>query len=430
MSFLLGQMRLHLNGQKELTAHKDFIKIDAPSVVKVPLVNGNVLYNVLVNEGDEVKVGTKIAERNDHFYVPIYSPVSGVVKGVEKVITSTLKPSEHLVIENNGKYEELLPLKPLDFEVATCEELTEFVKQAGIVGCGGAGFPTFVKYNSPKNIETLIINAVECEPFITTDYQMVDNNMNLFVTGVRAMFKMSKAKETLVAIKETKKDLIVKLQEAFKGYEGIKVALVPDVYPMGWERTLVYQLTKKRYDRLPAEAGCIVSNATSAIAFADALVNGNPITKKLVTVSGDGIKEPTNVLCFVGTPVKDLISACGGYTSEEAVVIGGGPMMGKAVTSDEFVITSSTNAITVLKPQKTKEIACLRCGRCSDHCPAGLQPVRINEANKIQDTVALDKLRINDCIECGLCTFVCPSKIEVTEGIRRAKRYMALKAKK
>lgn len=430
MSFLFGQMNLHLNGQKELSSHKETIKIQAPSVVKVPLVYGNVVYNLLVKEGDEVKVGTKIAERNDHFYVPVYSPVSGVVKGIEKVINSSLKPTDHISIENDGKYEVNKPLSPLDFSTASNEELVEFVKQAGIVGCGGAGFPTYVKYNNPKNIETLIINAVECEPFITADYKMIDTNMDLLVTGVRAMFKMSNAKQALVAIKKTKKDLIEKLQKAFSEYENIKVSLVPDVYPMGWERTLVYELTKKRYQKLPSEAGCIVSNATTAIALANALVNGMPITQKVVTVSGDGIKEPTNVLCFVGTPVKELVNTCGGYISENITVIDGGPMMGRSVTSDEFVITTSTNAITVLQSKKEKEIPCLRCGRCSDHCPAGLQPVRINMANKTQDIVALDKLRVNECIECGLCTFVCPSKIEVTEGVRRAKRYMALKAKK
>ncbi len=430
MSLLLGQMNLHLNGHKELTTHNEIIKMKDLSVVKVPLVNGRVLYTQLVKEGDVVKVGTKLAERNDHFYVPLYSPVSGVVKGVEKIINSSLKPCEHLVIENDGKYEVDLPLKPLDYKKATVEELVEFTKQAGIVGCGGAGFPTFFKYNNPKGIEKLIINAVECEPYITADYQMMSNNMRLLVLGVQAMFKMAKAEECLIAVKKTKKEMIAKLNDAFKGIEGIKIVAVPDVYPMGWERTLVYELTKKRYEKLPSEVGCIINNATTAISLANALTNGMPITQKVVTVSGDGVNNPSNVLCLIGTPVKELIAVCNGYSDEGVIVVDGGPMMGQAVTSDEFVISPSSNAITVIKNKKYKEIACLRCGRCSDHCPAGLQPVRINNAHAVSDIVTLNKLRVNECIECGLCSYVCPSNIEVTEGIRRAKRYMALKAKK
>lgn len=430
MSFLLGQMRHHVNGQKELTAHNDIIKIGAPSEIYIPLVISNVACEVLVKEGDSVKVGTKIAARNDHFYVPVYSSVSGVVKGVKKMMHSSLKQVDHLIILNDGKYEVDVPLKPIDFEKATHKELENFVKEAGLVGCGGAGFPTYVKYMMPEKIDTLIINAVECEPFITSDYKGIYENLDLFVHGVRAMFKLSGGKVGLVAIKESKKDLIPVLQNSFSKYPNIKVSLVPDVYPMGWERTLVYELTKKRYSKLPSEVGCVVSNATTAIAFGDALLNGMPITKKLVTVSGDGVNKPANVLAYIGTPVKELIDACGGYKGEEIVVVAGGPMMGKSMTTDGYVVDAATNAVTVLQDKVLDEVACLRCGRCSDYCPSGLQPVRINTAEKNKDLVSLTKLSVMDCIECGLCSFVCPSKIEVTEGVKKAKRYFALKNKK
>jgi electron transport complex protein RnfC len=423
-------MCYQVNGQKELTSDKEIIKLDAPSEIKIPLTTGNVSCEAYVKEGDKVKVGTKLSARNDHFYVPFYSPISGTVKGIEKVMHSSLKKVDHLVIENDGKYEVEPPLKPLDFEKATHKELLEFVKEAGLVGCGGAGFPTYVKYMMPDKIDTLIINAVECEPFITSDYRGIYDNLDLFVHGVRAMYKLSGGKVGLVAIKEDKVDLISKLEEAFSKYPEIKVSKVPNVYPMGWERTLVYELVKKRYVKLPAEVGCVVSNATTAIALGDALINGMPITKKLITVSGDGINSPANVLAYVGTPVKELIKACGGYSGENTILIAGGPMMGKSMVSDEYVIELASNSATVLKDAPIDEIACLRCGRCSDHCPSGLQPVRINSAEKVKDLELLKKLSVMDCIECGLCTFICPSKIQVTEGIRKAKRYFALNNKK
>ncbi|MDI9518559.1 MAG: RnfABCDGE type electron transport complex subunit C [Bacillota bacterium] len=430
MSILLGKMSYHAFGHKDLTAHDEIIKLEAPSEIKIPLMISNAPFEAIVKEGDKVKVGTKLGARNDHFYVPVYSPVSGVVKGIKKNMHSSLKQVDHLIIENDGKFEFEAPFEPLDFEKASHKELLEFVKEAGLVGCGGAGFPTYVKYMMPEKIDTLIINAVECEPYITSDFRGIYDNLDLFVHGVRAMFKLSGGKEGLVAIKEDKTDLIPILEEAFSSYPEIKVAKVPNVYPMGWERTLVYELVKKRYVKLPSEVGCVVSNATTAIALADALINSMPITRKLVTVSGNGIKKPANVLTYVGTPVKYLIDKCGGYNGDKIILIAGGPMMGKSMVSDQYVIEAQCNAVTVLIDEPIDEIACLRCGRCSDYCPSGLQPVRINNAEKTKDLEALRKLSVMDCIECGLCSFVCPSKIQVTEGIRKAKRYFALNNKK
>ena len=431
MSLLTGPMRKHLDGHKELTSHTELVKVEAGSLVYIPLINGNsTAVEVLVKEGDSVKVGTMIAKRNDHFTVPYFSSVSGTVKGIQKMMHAGLRPVDHLVIENDGKNEEEQPFGTLNYQTATQEELVTFMMNAGIVGCGGAGFPSYIKYRGCKGIDLLIINAVECEPYITADYKNTSLNMQDLVTGVAAMLKMSGAKEAAIAIKTTKKDFIPTVVEAFKDYSNINVKEVPDVYPMGWERTLVYEITKKRYEKLPGEVGVIVNNATTAIAFGQALSKGMPITHKYVTVSGDGINTPANVLVPVGVKAADVIAACGGYSGEDVLLIAGGPMMGKTITTDQFVITPYSNALTVLKNKPVNQVACLRCGRCSDHCPAGLQPVRINQAEKSKNVAMLEKLSIMDCIECGMCSFVCPSKIDVTEGVRRAKRYMALRAKK
>ncbi|MDD6467611.1 MAG: RnfABCDGE type electron transport complex subunit C [Erysipelotrichaceae bacterium] len=431
MSLFTGAMRKHVDGKKDLTNHTELVKVQAGEKVYIPLINmGSTKVDVLVKEGDTVSVGTKIAMRNDNFVVPIFSSVSGTVVGVEKRMHSCLKLVEHLVIANDGKYTKKYDIQPLDWRKATREELVEFMMNSGMVGCGGAGFPTYIKYKFAKDIHTLIINDVECEPYITADYRESEIHMPLLLEGVSAMKKMCGAKVAYIAIKETKKELIAKLKEAVANVEGVEVKEVPDVYPMGWERTLVYEITKQRYDKLPSELGIIVNNATTAVSFAKALTTGEPIVSKIVTFSGDALVKCANVEVPVGVPVGEIIQQLGGYSKENIHLIAGGPMMGKAIVNDQFVIHAYTNAVTVLEAKEEKEIGCLRCGRCNDYCPAGIQPVRLNNAAKIKDIDMIEKLEVQRCIECGMCTYVCPSHIKVTEGVRKAKQVLAMAPKK
>lgn len=428
MSFLTGPGREHLNGHKEETLHNEIVRVKPKKEVFVPLNNGSATkVDVYVNEGDKVFVGTLLARRNDHFNVPIYSPVSGVVGAKKNMMHSVLKPQEHLIIEDDGKYEKVESFKPLDYTVASREELVNFMMEAGIVGCGGAGFPSYLKYKNPVDINTLIINAVECEPYITSDYRFTKESLEDMLVGVRALLKMSTAPKAIIAIKKSKKEMCEQLEAVLKDDPSLSVFKTPDVYPMGWERTLVYEYCKKRYNRLPSEIGIIVNNVTTAIAFARALQYGEGIVEKVVTFAGDGLKTPTNVRVPFGTKVSEIVAQIGGYSSEDVMVIAGGPMMGKTIPTDEFVITNYSNAITILKNVKVEPMECMRCGRCNDACPAGLLPVRINNAEKMKDSDWMQKLRADQCIECGLCTYVCPSKIDVTEGVRRAKRALALR---
>ena len=430
MSLLLGPMRQHIPGFKELSEHKDIIEVKPGKNILIPLfANHSQNFEVLVKEGDFVSVGTKLAICNERMTVPIYSSVSGVVKEIKKVMHSSLKPVAHIVIEPDGKQETISAFAPMDYEKASKEELVTFMMNAGIVGCGGACFPTYMKYRNVKGIEKLIINAVECEPFITADYKMIESNAEEMLLGIRAMKKMADAKEALIAIKTSHPELIAIVQKACENDADIHVAPVPDVYPMGWERVLVRELMHKEYEKLPAEVGAVVNNATTAIAFARALTKGMPIVDKVVTVSGDGVKEPVNVHVAIGTPVHEVIAACGGYTADQVHLIAGGPMMGKTIVNDQWVVDRATNAITVLATKPFDSVACLRCGRCSDHCPAGLQPVRIAQAVKLGDKDAMKKRGALDCIECGLCTYICPSRLDVTENVRKAKRTL-LAAKK
>ncbi len=418
MSILIGPMKLHLNGHKELTSHGEVKEIKAGKLVYIPIV---ACTEVCVKKGDYVNAGTMIAKRNDHFEVPIFSSVSGVVKGIEDRLHTSGNQADHVVIENDFKDTFVRPFEPIDPDKASKEDLVEFMKNAGIVGCGGAGFPTYIKYRGAKGIDTVLINAVECEPYITADFRIVDDKLELLVLGTRTMQKMAGAKEAIVAIKETKKDLIPRIEEAFSSHGNIKVVTVPDQYPLGWERTLIFEIFKKRYDKLPSEIGIIVNNATTAIVFAEAMTLGRPIMEKICTISGDGIKNPSNVRVPVGVTIAEIVESLGGYAKDEVTVIGGGPMMGKALTSDEASIQNASNAITIVLPDHEEAIACLRCGRCNDHCPAGIMPVRINDAEKAGNIELITDLRADQCIECGMCTYVCPSKIEVTEGVRRAK---------
>ncbi len=424
MSILSGIGKVKLDGQKGLTKDKPITSIEAPDVVYVPLVVGAAIdFDVHVAEGDYVSVGTKLATRKS-MYVPLYSPVSGVVKGIEKRMHASKRLQQHIVIENDHKYESVKAVEVANPDSMTQEEVFNAIKELGLMGLGGSGFPTYIKYSNPSNIETILINGVECEPFITSDHVTMKRDAKALFDGVSFLMKAANAKNAIIAIKEHKPDLMEILVEEAKNYKDIKPVEVPDRYPMGWERTLVETVFKKGFDKLPSEVGVIVNNSSTAIALSKGIRNGEAITKRVVTFSGNGLKDPQNVEVCVGTPVNYIVEKIGGYIDEECdgFVLGGGPMMGQAVTNDLFVITPYSNAITVLKKESPKTLPCLKCGECTLHCPAHLQPVRIMQGEKAANVELLNKLEVERCVGCGMCTYICPSKIEVTDMVAKAKR--------
>lgn len=430
MSLFMGPMRKHLEGYKELTAHGEVIEIKAGKIVNIPLyATHSTKFDVLVNEGDHVSIGTKIAQCNDGMIIPIYASVSGTVKGIAKIMHASLKPLDHIVIENDGKYERIQAFDTLDYKTASKAELIEFMKNAGIVGLGGAGFPAYIKYSSDAKIDTLIINAVECEPYITADFKMVEEYLHQLLIGINAMRKMCEAAVCKICVKKNKKEFIEQIRNGLKQENGVEIIEVPDAYPMGWEKALVRYVTKKDYEKLPSEVGVVVNNASTAIAFAKALTKGEAITERIFTVSGNAVKKTSNVLVKVGVPVCEIVEALGGYTAEDVLLIAGGPMMGKTIVNDKFVVDRCANALTIIKREVYDSLACLRCGSCSDHCPVGLQPVRIAQSVAAGDKVMMERLRANECMECGLCTYVCPSYLDVTENVRKAKRQLAMRKK-
>lgn len=421
----------HIDGHKELTAHKEVLdwkqEKDICSEVYFPVVapNGKDM-EILVKENDSVKVGTVICKRND-FYVPIYSSVSGKVKGIKSIYNSALgKPCDHIVIENDFKYSKKL-LKTVDYKNSDKETILNAIKEAGIVGLGGAGFPTYVKYSSNAVINSLLVNAVECEPYLTTDYITMKSNVKYLLEGISILMKVSGANESVIAFKNNKKDLKEEIEKEIGNYPNVRIVEVKDRYPMGWEKLLVKTIYKKNYDKLPSEVGVVVNNAQTIISVAKALLDGEVISERLLTISGDAV-NPTNVIVPVGTLAKNILEKCG-YTAEEVCVLAGGPMTSKSNISDAFAIQTNMGGLTIMKKMVYETLPCLRCGKCIENCPAGLQPIQIKNAFDDKDVKELQAFDCNKCVECGMCSFVCPSHIELTDALRKAKMYLRINAK-
>lgn len=425
MAFLIGPMHKHMEGHKEATENNEVVKIHCDEVA-ISMAIGSHVCTPCVQVGDKVQIGDLIGKRDDKLYVPVFSSVSGEVVAIEKRMSASLRPAEHIIIKNDH-IDKRKTFNSISLD-SSREEIIAYMKEIGLLGQGGAGFPSYLKYQTDK-CETLLINAIECEPYITADIRNIEMNMDSFKFGVKLLFKASNAKVCKIGIKETHKELIEELKLLFKDEKDIEVIACRDLYPMGWERTLTYELLHKRYQKLPIEVGAIVSNATTAITLAKTAEEKHYQYERIITVSGDNCKEPHNVICRIGTEIKYLFKACEGAIEDPAIIIMGGPMMGNSVTKDEVTITPISNAVNLFKVKEYEEFPCLRCGRCVEHCPSSLEPVTITEAYKFNDFDRLEQLHVNDCVGCGMCTYICPSKIEVTELVRRAKNILALKKK-
>ncbi len=430
MSLFSSKGQKHIDGHKELTKHEEIISLvsgnNAPKKVYFPTMapNGKPI-TFDVKEGDKVKVGTKIGLRSD-FYVPIYSSVSGKVVANENVFSPQVgRAIPHVVIENDGKYDEEKPLKTVTLK-DSAEKIRDAIKEAGLVGMGGAGFPTYIKYNGSSEIETLLVNGIECEPYLTTDFIVMQQRVDELLLGCEYLMKASGAKEAIIAIKvhkdEVKEAVLAKLAD----HPNIRLVETKDAYPMGWERVLIRNIFHKEYKTLPSEVKVAVNNATTVIELGRTLSTGKTVATRLVTVSGNGIVNPHNVLIPVGTLSNELIKVCGGVVEGDINFIPGGPMCSKAVSFDTFPMLMQMGSITVLKYCQATADACLRCGKCTAHCPAYLQPVALKEAAEKRDVEGMKKYDILSCIECGMCSYICPSKIDVTETIKKGKAIVKL----
>jgi electron transport complex protein RnfC len=430
MGLFASKGRNHLEGFKELSKHSEIINIEAIDGFKVyfPTMSPNKkTIEYLVKPGDYVFEGQKIGYRTD-FYVPIYSSVSGTVLENEKIFSAqigTLIP--HVVIESDGKHQLAEPLKTVTLN-NTKEEIFEAIKESGMVGMGGAGFPTYIKYLTDKPIDTIIANGVECEPFLTTDFVSAIKEADELLGGLELLMKASGAKKAIIAIKVHKEEERDAINKFLPEHPNITLIELPDLYPMGWEKVLIEETLGRTYEKLPADCGCIVNNTQTIISLYKILTTGRPVTKRLVTVSGDAIRNPSNVYINIGTLADSLISACGGYLEAgEISLIPGGPMCSKAATNDAFPMLLQMGSLTILKYKKLRVDACLRCGSCTSHCPAHLQPVEIKRAFDSKNVDRMIALNTMACVECGTCSFVCPSHIELTDYIKKSKGLVRLR---
>ncbi len=414
---------IRIEGQKSQTLKANVFSVDENKIpfIYIPIVSPNGMkMDILVKEGDSVSVGTLIGRRKD-FYVPIFSSVSGVVKGrVSRYNPIVGRADEHIEIANDFKKTRAKPLKTISFD-SDYKDIISAIKEAGIVGLGGAGFPTYFKYENSKNIDTVLINGVECEPYLSTDYKLLQYHALDVIKGSELLRLAAQADKAIIVLKKDKTALVEILNKHLCVFPHVTIKLVKDIYPMGWERLLIKRVLKRTYGELPKEAHVIVNNVATAMATAQALIKGEPITHRTITISGNAIKQSVNIQAPIGTTMAHIIQEVGGYTSDEVIAFTGGPMTSRAVSDDSYVLQASMNGYTAIKPVSYHQVPCLRCGACTAACPVGIQPIEIKIAFDSNNSDRLIKLNANQCVECGICSYVCPSFIEVADAAIRAR---------
>lgn len=406
---------------KELTAYQKSKKFLTPEYIYIPLFDNNIEYQCLVEINEKVKVGQVVA-KSKKYDIPYHSSVSGEVESIEcKMWTTHNKMVNCIKIKND-----YLDNSIINYSNHTLdrESLIKIIKECGIVGMGGAGFPTYIKYNN-DNIKTLIINACECEPFITCDYRLLLEQTIKFINGIHYALLATNAEQAVIAIKYNKREVIEILNEYID--DKIKIYKVKDMYPVGWEKYLVNKIIKKNYNKLPIEVNCIVSNVATIISVDEAIKYNKPLIEKMITVSGYSLNKPINVYCKIGTSFSEIISNIGGLKdiNEKSSLIVGGAMTGRSAINNNIVITKSLNSIIITPViEKNNMISCIGCGKCSLYCPSKLTPTQIIKQYTLKNNDELEKLKTLNCVSCGVCSYVCPSHIELTFLMNKSKEYL------
>jgi len=393
----------------------------------------------IVKKGDRVLLGQKIAQSEAFMSSPIHSSVSGTVKDIKPMLTPGGTMCKSIIIENDGEFEEDPSIgKDTNYKNFTKEKILEKIKNAGIVGLGGAGFPTHVKLNPPPDskIDSIILNAAECEPYLTTDHRIMLEKTDRIIVGLEIMLKLFPSATAYIGVEMNKPDAISALQKASSRSPKIKVVPLVTKYPQGSEKQLIYSVTKREVPSggLPAHVGCIVDNVDTVLGIERAVAKDRPLMRRVVTLSGDAVKNPGNYQVRLGMSFKELIEMTGGFKEPPTKILAGGPMMGVAIYSLDIPIVKTSSAILCFSKQFAEippERNCIRCGKCVSVCPMGLVPLELNQDAIHGDFESFDKNRGLDCIECGSCSYVCPAKRHLAQSIRATKRdVMALKRSK
>ena len=405
--------------------------MDIPQTVTIPMaMHIGAPAKPIVKVGDPVCVGTKIGETGGFVSVPVYSSVSGKVVKIIDLLMASGKTSPAVVIESDGAMTPADTVAPPT--VNSREELIDAIRESGIVGLGGAGFPTHVKFNvDPERIEYLVVNGAECEPYVTSDTITMVNRADDMARGLHALAQHIGIKKVIIGIENNKKTAIRTMKSMAESITScnVRVQSLPSVYPQGGEKVLVYHTTGRVIPMggLPIDVGCVVINCTTLAAIGAYLQTGMPLVEKCVTVEGKAVHTPQNVIAPIGASFADLFAACGGLKEEPDKLIYGGPMMGITVPDDSAPIMTNTNAILALTKKEAwlpKTTACIRCSACTNHCPFGLAPAALSRAYDTRDTAALKALAVDACMECGCCSFVCPANRPLVQKNKLGKQLL------
>ena len=391
----------------------------------------------LVKAGDRVLVGQKIAEKGGFISANIHSSVSGTVKAIEKRLVATGGMVDSIIVENDGMYEEAAPIFSGNPDELSKDEIIKIIEEAGIVGMGGAGFPTNVKL-SPKNadiIDSIIVNGAECEPYLTSDYRRMVEQTDKLVKGLKIVLKIFPDAKGYFGIEDNKPEAIEALLKATENEDRIEVVPLKTKYPQGGERSMIYAVTGRKINSkmLPADVGCIVHNVDTIYALYNAIYNGKPLIERIVTITGDAVRTPKNFQVRIGTSFRELIDAAGGFTTEPEKIISGGPMMGFSFFNiDVPVVKGSSSLLAFIKDDVSHEepSACIRCGRCAAACPEHLLPMKLAALAGQNEPEEFKKLGGMECVECGCCSYVCPAKRQVTQSVRSMKKLIIASARK
>ena len=439
MALLTFKGGIHPDDGKSLAKDKAIVEVKPKGDLVYPVSQHiGAPANPVVAVGDHVLKGQMIAEAGGFVSAPIYASVSGTVKAIAPHLNPTGGRVNSIVIENDGEYKEVEYPAVTPLEDMSKEDILNAIGTAGVVGMGGAGFPTRVKLSpkEPEKIDYIIANCAECEPYLTADYRRMLENAEELIEGMKIILQLFPNAKGVLGIENNKPDCIAKLKELTKDEARIEVCELMTKYPQGGERQLIYACTGRAINSkmLPADAGCIVDNVETIIAVYNAVKNGIPVMKRVSTVTGDAIVNPSNFLYSMGTPYQQLIDAAGGFKTEPEKIISGGPMMGFAMFSLDIPTTKTSSSILCMTKdavaQMGEPLACINCGRCVEACPENLIPSRLAKFGNNGQMEAFEAWHGLECIECGSCTYVCPSRRQVAQSVKTMKKLVLAEKRK
>lgn len=437
MGLLSFKGGIHPPHSKKLTEHLPIVDYLEPKIVEIPLRQHiGAPCEPVVEKGEPVKVGQLIGKAGSFVSANIHSSVSGTVLDVKKRLTA-YGFDVCIVIENDMKNENHESVKPkADYNTLSSKEIIDIIKDAGLVGMGGAGFPTHVKLSPPpeKTIDTVVLNGAECEPYLTCDHRLMLEEPKKVVLGLQILMKSLNVSNGVIGIESNKPDAIESMTEAAKG-TNVKVVGLKTKYPQGAEKQLIFACTGKEVPSggLPMDAGVVVNNVATAATIANVFTTGMPLIERICTVTGGAIKTPKNIRFKMGTSLRELIQFCDGFNGTPEKILLGGPMMGVAQMTDDLPAMKNTSGILCFTPEEAKipePSSCIKCGKCVSTCPAFLEPIQISAYALLHNYDKAASFKALDCIECGSCSFVCPSKRPLLASIRVAKREIIARKKK